>query len=460
MQPRTSRRSALHSASELQKSVYQTSKRAKWLADKRFSHSNTSVDWKRQYRIRHNWSRGSARVKESQLVEKVTAPPLLIRLKGDYVFVADATQGLKVCSVTREPGLIDTISLKASNPTSLAVDTLDPHLGQTTLSVGYADGSFELYSFLSDEGHFVLRFAHPAASSTARLDKTISRAAGVAIAAIAQAHPFLLTLDKQSLLSVYRLDDAIHDRSKETIRPPMLASCMKSHTASTPLCLSLRKSAQIHVASVAYPLPHWNGVWSVGLQEFRISPDGVVVESRMATALSDDCQSALQCIVTLPSLIPASHAVTSLSYSHPYLLTSHENNTLALRLVKSSARELTIGPEQCLWGHTASVSGAHVSDRGKAVSISSLGNDLRVWDLEATLSSEQQPRGFRNYLSVRVQEQEHRHRRKEESLNPHETLYNHTSNQIEGWISFDEEKVVLLKGQNDGPRALVTYDFT
>lgn len=137
---------------------------------------------------------------------------------------------------------------------------------------------------------------------------------------------------------------------------------------------------------------------------------------------------------------------TSLAYAHPYLLSALPDNTLVLHLVHGTASSLRVvspgawplaasalavapraagpggksttsttaavtlasaGPQGAggrptsllapragpirdgsggqglrLWGHTSGVSGAEVTSRGRAVSVSRLGGEVRVWELE------------------------------------------------------------------------------
>lgn len=69
-----------------------------------------------------------------------------------------------------------------------------------------------------------------------------------------------------------------------------------------------------------------------------------------------------------------------------YLVASHTDNTLTLYMVRSTDTSLTIEPGQRLWGHTSGVHTVQVSGRGKAVSISNEGMELRVWELEGGVS--------------------------------------------------------------------------
>jgi hypothetical protein len=173
---------------------------------------------------------------------------------------------------------------------------------------------------------------------------------------------------------------------------------------------------------------------------------------------------------------------TSLSYTHPYLLVAHPDNTLTLYLVSSTVEVLSISAGSRLWGHTSSVSGAHVGGRGKAVSVSKRGDELRVWELEGGFGSlSARKRLAVGGLSVRLQPEP----KKADGLdtaqagldliNNRKSVDSETTNTLSrdntetdadeltltrGWIGFDEENVVVLKEQSQGRQALVVYDFT
>lgn len=167
---------------------------------------------------------------------------------------------------------------------------------------------------------------------------------------------------------------------------------------------------------------------------------------------------------------------TSLSYTHPYLLVSHPDNTLTLYLVTSTAESLSISAGSRLWGHTSSVSGAHVGGRGKAVSISRRGDELRVWELEGGFASAAAKRRLTTgALSVQVRPEKRSTAEASqagldlvknvdsERPSPSQDLSGDSSCELmltRGWIGFDEENVVVLKEQSQGRQALVVYDFT
>lgn len=229
----------------------------------------------------------------------------------------------------------------------------------------------------------------------------------------------------------------------------------------------------------------------MGVQEVKLSEAGELLESRISSAIDQHYRPLA--FATRPMtthLTPASVGLatsttlelrhihskpTSLSYTHPYLLVSHPDNTLTLYLVSSTADSLSISAGSRLWGHTSSVSGAHVGGRGKAVSISKRGDELRVWELEGGFGSlSARKRLAVGDLSVRVQPET-----KVDSsdatqagldlVNRESTGTSPTNDTdsdpdeltlTRGWIAFDEENVVVLKEQSQGRQALVVYDFT
>lgn len=73
---------------------------------------------------------------------------------------------------------------------------------------------------------------------------------------------------------------------------------------------------------------------------------------------------------------------TSICYTHPYLLATLPDNTLILHLCTSTSTSLSISSGIRLWGHTSGISDAEITARGKAVSVSQRGDEIRVWELE------------------------------------------------------------------------------
>lgn len=394
--------------------------------------------------------------------------------------------GLRAWSVKGQQRLIATLPLHTGeastgiivSPTSLAVDALSPDLDHMAIAVGFADGSFGIYALTVKDEILENLYLH-ASSSSGR------------ISAIAYASPYLLTMTDAQLLSLYTF---VHEKkaTTRTLDLPHLLSSLKSHTAWPPLSLTIRSSSSSIIASIAYAMPTYLSGWSVGLQELRISPEGNVLKSRIGSALIQgftplsftDAGSLSAASVSrlsptksgdMRTMSPFTKP-TTLSYTHPYLLAAHPDNTLTLYLVTSNSHELKIGSANRLWGHTSSVSGAHIGDRGKAVSVSTRGNEIRVWELEGgTPSSTSRKRGLPGAEEVSVQVQPERriravgHVADQRDVDPsmHQIgLGSSKANDVDtltttkDLVAFDEEKVVVLREKNLGSQALVIYDFS
>ena len=467
------------------KSLYYSSKISKWLEDDHLVRGGNTTNWKRQYKLRHNWSKGSCKVTETQVAERPSIPPLLVNLHKSIVVTADSAGGMRAWSMKGEQRLVaslkwptdDESTIKSITPTSLAVDVSGSDVDNLKIAIGFSDGRFSIYTLDKTEKDFRHLYTH-APSSNGR------------VSAIAYASHYLLTMTEAQLLSLYIFPhEAAGDGEKVTLEPPHLLSSLKSHTAWPPLSLAIRLSPNSIFASIAYAMPTYLAGWSVGLQELRLTTDGKILESRLASALNQGF-TPLSLSSPIPSrsssrsgsssqrgtpALPRSSASrpTSLSYTHPYLLAAHPDNTLTLYLATSNAESLSIEPGEGLWGHTSSVSGAHVGDRGKAVSVSAQGNEIRVWDLEGGFSSNSSKRRIAaGEASVQVRP-ERRMDKYNESVLQHTSACEENadtsdsgeaeldeSTVTKGWVAFDDEKVVILREKTHGAQNLVVYDFT
>ena len=464
-------------------SLIYSSRLSKWLEDEHLVKKGIRTNWKRQYKLRHNWSKGSCSVREIEIAERPAIPAMLVQLHGDVVVTVDGAQGLRVWLMKGEQRLVAGLDLRSGRPdhptsgipTSLAIDDSGGGVNALSISVGFSDGGFGIYTLRNPEQTISCRYVHAASTNGA-------------ISAIAYASPYLVTMTDAQLLSLYYFPlDSTKEHFDSILESPRLLSSLKSYTSWPPLSMSLRASPTTIIASIAYALPTYLSGWSVGLQELRLTPNGSVTHSRLTSAMnqgfsplnsiSSGSSSPPLGVNSSPALgsqdfaLPTSTKPTSLSYSHPYLLASHPDNTLTLYLVSSSEKQLTIGQGARLWGHTSSVSGAHVGDRGKAVSVSLHGDEIRVWELEGGVSSRSSKRRMAaGQASVQVQPE-----RKQDEEVYWESLQGrprdcasvqgrprHGFDELEvtkGWVGFDEEKVIVLREKGRGSQALVVYDF-
>ncbi|PVI08649.1 hypothetical protein DM02DRAFT_578860 [Periconia macrospinosa] len=456
-----------------------SSKLAKWLNDGHLLNNGRKFNWKHQYRLRHNWSKGSCAVSEIVVAQPPSDPPLLAVMSNNAIYTADSTHGIRAWDSKNGQDFIAARPLfKEGNdipqiPTSITVDTSEENHVHERIAVGFDDGSFNVFTLAADNKVFELLFAHPPSTNGA-------------LTALAFSSPYLLSMTQDHLLSIYAFPDKDHlDQAPSQV--PKLIYSLKSHTVWPPASLSIRTTPTTMIAAIAYALPTYLSGWTIGVQEMRFSRGGELLESRLATAADGQSftlsgQRSMSSPSTRssspfaggsrePSFVgtASNSKPTSMSYSHPYLLVAHPDNTLALYLVKSTSSLLSISAGSRLWGHTSSVSGTYVGVRGKAVSVSRLGDELRVWDLESGISSMTCRRRVGNEgLSVRVQPA-----KSDESTN-NKSKSTPTKHSLrlaldegfddatisKGWVGFDEQNVIVLREKGEGSQVLVVHDFS
>lgn len=461
-------------------SMHYSSKTSKWLEDEHLIRDGTETDWKKQYKLRHNWSRGKCVINEIQIDKICSLHPTLVQLHNDVVITAEKCHGLRAWAIKGSRGLFATLLLNVQNsnnieedkPASLAIDTSQTLESTLNISIGFSNGKLGIYTLDKQTRYLCRQYMHHAMT-------------GGAITAIAYSSPYLLAMTEAEFLLLYSIVVSPTEISiNRTIHPPILITSLKSCTAWPPISISIRAFSQDIVASVAYTLPTSFSGWSIGLQEFRLSSEGTIILSRLTSTAGLGLAPRLPSsnttmsnsklgLVTTPEspFGPPFTRPTCLSYCHPYLLVSHSDNTLTSFLVQSTGSSLIIGTETRLWGHTSSVSGAHVGNRGRAVSVSAHGEEVRVWDLESGIRSKSFGRRIitentgihvRPYLNSTVNEI---------SKPPSSLIDEMASKYIpadeieylsttEGWVGVNNEKLVVLRGKHRGSQTLVMYDFS
>lgn len=463
VRPRASRLPGIRDAETAPGHLYFSSKLSKWLDDDNLVKRGQDTNWKKQYKLRDNWTKGNCNISEIEVAEQPPIPPLLVRMHDGIVYTADVTGGLRAWSSKKVPRLLACVVFDTTSPpTSMALDVSTANTHCHHVAVGFEDGAFKVYTFDHEAEMFLEIYAHTASSN------------GM-LSAVAYCSPYLVTMTAAQLLSLYQFP--ANSKPQTILDPPRLLHSLLSHTVYPPLSLAIRSSSQNIVATIAFAFPSLLSGWGVGIQEIWLSPEGALFDSRLAMS-SGTSQPAATAgnPVTPPNRMSSSFSAasvgyskpTSLSYSHPYLLLSHPDNTLTLYLVTSSDKVLSIASGSRLWGHTSSVSGAHVGGRGKAVSVSSRGDELRIWELEGT----NRRRLASSDLSVRVQGESLPTTKPapvpslSEAINRRESGLGIAVSELDdlsvvrGWIGFDEENVVVLKERNAGSQSLVVYDFT
>ncbi|KYK58784.1 F-box domain containing protein [Drechmeria coniospora] len=441
------------------------------------------VDWKKQYKLRHNWTRGRCALGEMPVRDmqrnQVPDRQTLVKVVDGLAVTADGESGLRVWDLkTRRLIVEDRLETDENGfrrPTCLAVDHRRLPGGPLDISAGFEDGTFGIWRL--DPGH-------------GKLVLLCRQAQGYfgELVAVAYGHPFVLTATRLGFVSLYTFatprprDDGAaasesaehsHERRDGPVpRPgvdlapfpqPRQLTSLKSHSTRAPLALSIRTTAKSVVASIAYTFDTVGG-WSIGIQDLDIRPSGLsipdVVSSRVASTLPTQTRrsrpSSAASTYASTGAPSRNHLVESdsdgpirLCYSHPYLLATLPDNTLVLHLCTSTATSLSISPGIRLWGHTSGISDAEITPRGKAVSVSTRGDEIRLWELEGRVGGS----------SVEVKP---RHR-DEKAGPPTGTISGPRCpdpDDRKNWVGFDDEMVVVLKEARDGRESLMVYDFT
>ncbi|TQV90763.1 F-box domain-containing protein [Cordyceps javanica] len=446
-----------------------------------------SVDWKKQYRLRHNWAGGRCAVEQVEVYraeEKpttLTPPPwqTLIKVVEGIAVTADAVSGLRAWDLrtrqTMAQAPLESHHPERLRPSCLAVDDARLRRGQVDVAVGFEDGTSGIWRLDAHQNTMVL---------LCRQEKSFLGR----LLSIAYSYPYLLTATQLGFIALYtfnnhgfdNLSDASDDTDGEaareaasqspqdaddeqvTLPPPYLLTSLKSHSTQGPLSLSLRKSASSVVASIAYTFNTVGG-WSIGIQDLDIRPSGAVT-SRLATSLPTQIGSSRSSPSSSP-LQPSSYDFATvdddtgpakLRYSHPYLLVTLPDNTLVLHLCTATATSLTISSGVRLWGHTSGISDAEITPRGKAVSVSMRGDEIRLWDLEGRYT----PRS----VAVRPRWQDAVGSSSAEQSPagsaPRTPTPTGSDDGRRNWVGFDDEVVLVLKEAINGRDSLTLYDFT
>ncbi|KXG49466.1 uncharacterized protein PGRI_063230 [Penicillium griseofulvum] len=337
-------------------------------------------------------------------------------------------------------------------PTALAVSQIQDMI---EISVGLENGHFSLFVLNLRTSQLDLQSSHVGSS-------------GAAITAMALSSPYLMVVSQHKDLNLYNLRPGNHQAGEAEAFEPRQVASLKADNIVAPMTLSLRVSSFEIVATIVYSFFHIGCGWSLGIQELRLGKDGQQLDSRLATTVDSQYEiTPLQSrkrrsesFDDQPPITPGTPSIlhqqppTSMSYSHPYLLTSHSDNTLTMYLVVSTSENLFVQGGRRLWGHTSSVSAVQVTNRGKAISVSSRGDEIRIWELETAISSLGSRRFFEEN-SVQL----NAGNKSESGKIYHNLSVNVESQGLTLPIGFDEERVLLLR-EKTGTQLLECYDFT
>ncbi|KAK7204248.1 hypothetical protein BZA70DRAFT_187936 [Myxozyma melibiosi] len=428
---------------------------------------DSDVSWKSVYKLRHNWHKGRCSVDAINVSSGAGESAencaelnenLVVRFEGRTIVTADSKYGLRIWDARGESVASSALPTQYSNvdytgsygdPSALWVDKSSVVLDYEALTilVGFTNGGFAIYTadFSSSEV-LTLKYAQP------------SRAGGDPIISAAIEYPFLITLSSNKVVNIFQFEEQVEttrgEKASHTYEKTSLITSLRAQSVSGPTSLSMRKStiSEKVYATIAYTHPVLaSRDWTVAVQEIELDPTSGMTRLRTANALSKTPASIyssqlwtahpdIYFTLSDPPTPNCSSSVppTSLSYAHPFLLTSHADNTLVSYLVRSTDSELNITSGQRLWGHTKSVANVEVKERGKAVSISADAEEIRVWDLEPMHLG----RLNRDSVQIRVSDNQ-----------------DNLPKRIGNFFGFDDEKVVVEEDRESG-KVVLLYDFT
>jgi hypothetical protein len=461
-----------------------------WMTETTQDESGEKKDWKHLFKVRHNWHKGRCAISEIDISDRPsshenlevprvgsfweevttsTSPPL-VQFDGTIFLSADKDAGLRAWNITQiENGGRKIVGSRRFRgyeegwrlgaPSALAIDGDEAN---PNITVGFESGGLMILQLrpmdaLNDREHgFWVRLVLPPPEIPSK------------ILHVTFSYPYLLTLDVDNNLRAYLFED-----NQLRLQMPRSLATLLAPALRGPCNLTLRRlktgAEETVIASIAYSLPLFHGGWSVGIQEVVLdlsSADGIS-RTRIGTCapttynlqLHPDHTTSMVRSMSTPTASP-----TSISYSHPYLLTSHRDNTLTLYLVRSTEKEISIGEPRRLWGHTTGVAKAGVAGRGRAVSVSQVGGEVRVWELESIASTPTKANANVQYggvvsivESVRVENALPSQTGKELYLDS--VPVQKCAMAVE-WIGFDDEKLLVVTRDHERDKNVTLYDFT
>ncbi|KAL7948046.1 hypothetical protein V8C42DRAFT_316508 [Trichoderma barbatum] len=452
------------------------------------SHPTDLVDWKQQYRLRHNWARGLCEVRQVQVSADFSLAPILerrtlVKVVNGLAVTVDLQAGLRAWDLRTQLSIAQTTTETHDGvhlvPTALALDGQKLEAGTLDIMLGFNDGTFGIWRLTINEGRLAVLY---------RQDKSyVGR-----LTSVAYSYPYALTAAELGFISLYTFetpapepeltsaagrsrhdgdtgylgDEELStlqvgsqvDKSAELSNPFVLSS-LKSDYSRQPLVLSLRKLKSSAVASIAYSFDTVGG-WAIGIQNFDIRPSGSskpdVITSRVAYTLPAETGALVTTASYRPKCPTCSNfpdlymdddegGPAKLCYSHPYLLATMQDNTLVLFVVTATEKSFAISNATRLYGHTSGIADADVTPEGRAVSVSQRGDEIRVWDLE----------GRQNDVSVEV-----RPRLGRDADDAADEDDSSEAEHRRNWVGTDDQRVTVLRETADGRESLVTYDFT
>lgn len=133
---------------------------SKWLGHSHLAtEDKSSIDWKTQYRLRHNWSKGTCRL-DALEVSRPPLPQILIKLYAGVVVTADEEHGLRAWSTKRPTKQLTGLPFPKEDDKPTALDVAKGSTASSIeVTVGFDDGHFSIYNLDVTHGEFTIRYS-------------------------------------------------------------------------------------------------------------------------------------------------------------------------------------------------------------------------------------------------------------------------------------------------------------
>ncbi|KAM0460543.1 hypothetical protein ACHAPV_004816 [Trichoderma viride] len=467
----------------------------------------SDVDWKQQYRLRHNWARGLCEVRHVQVspvnfsLTPIEERRTLVKVVDGLAVTVDMQAGLRAWDLRTQESIAQTTTETDDGiclvPTALALDGGRLSADVLDIMLGFNDGTFGIWRLIVSEGRLSVlyrqdksyvgrlvsvAYSYPYALTAAELgfislysfERPKAEPEAELVSATTDAGTFSVSVEEAAYIK-HRGGNEDGDATEEeqpsifqvysevvksrTLSHPQVLSSLKSDYSRQPLVLSLRKLKSSAVASIAYSFDTAGG-WAIGIQNFDIRPSGSskpdVITSRVAYTLPAETGHFVTSTQYRPKCPTCSNfpdlfldddegGPAKLCYSHPYLLATMHDNTLVLFVVTATEKSFAISNAMKLYGHTSGIADADITPAGTAVSVSERGDEIRVWDLD----------GHHDSTSVEVRPRVNRGYSDAEDAASSED-----AEPRRNWVGTDNQRVTVLRQTSDGRESLVTYDFT
>ncbi|KAI9493929.1 hypothetical protein BDB00DRAFT_821274 [Zychaea mexicana] len=361
------------------------------------SKKRARLEWKSMYKTNHNWRSGKCRLtcvdvggeqEKSVTTDSVSNVRSYVQFAHDILYIAYTTVPLiEIWHIknSRHPVMLRQLETTTTTTTTTPVSNIEQisclkldtsTLGLHRLVVGYVGGGLSVWEInWTDSGRC-------SASEVAVYTPKVTRMGR--IVSIGVSYPMLLTCSSDMRLSAFCLDSSSRTRGKVTAQARLVYE-LQSHIQWSPISVELDKLDHTENrwrAMICFGMPVGLNTYSVGIQEVILSTD-TLISSRHCAALSQEdlfFASPLSSH-TLPEC--SQQPITAISYSEPYLITAHANNTIKQYYVRFSEKKMELIYAQTLYGHTSKVSALALdASIGRLVSGDRFG--LKVWDISCS----------------------------------------------------------------------------